>query len=121
MHDYGPYETGVFRDGILRMEGESEQAYTEALMEDYTRNLALLTQAGQRSPFVFTFPLGFHDSLSDALLIKLGNKVTVTTEVGVNDVVIGLPQSLYSLKRLNVIPNEDSSVLLDLIATAMGH
>ena len=105
MHDYDKLEEGSYRIGVLQMDGESDESYKNAFYEDYLRNQDLLIQMGQRTPVVFTYPQGYFTQLSEVLLSELGNKVTVTTNEGVNQVVPGLSQSLLGMNRINVYPS----------------
>lgn len=46
MHQWPPYETGsAVRENILQLSSESEEAYVQALTEDFTRSRALLEDA----------------------------------------------------------------------------
>ena len=56
----------------------------------------------ENSIIALSYPSGKWDTLSSVVLRENGIKVTVTIEEGMNEIVKGLPQSLYSLKRYNV-------------------
>jgi len=54
------------------------------------------------TPLALAYPGGAWDELAQAMLNELGVKMTFSTEVGMNTVIKGLPQSLYALKRYNI-------------------
>lgn len=103
------------RVGVLPLEDESEEEYISALSEDYTRSAEQICEATGKSPNVFTYPEGKYTELSEVVLHGLGVKVTVTTESGVNEVVRGIPQSLYLLKRLNIYEGVTGAEILSAI------
>ena len=102
MHQVRELDGEDCRQGVLRMEGESESAYVEALTEDYLKSKQQIESALPVNCHVYTYPYGYLDLLSEVVLHGLGVDVTLTVNEGVNEVIKGLPQSLYQLKRINV-------------------
>ncbi len=103
------------RVGVLPLEGESEKDYISTLSEDYTHSAEQILAATGKSPCVFTYPEGKYTSLSETVLHSLGVKATVTTESGVSELVRGIPQSLYLLKRLNIYEGVTGEAILTAI------
>ena len=61
------------------------------------------------------YPTGVYNTLANAILSQEGIKVTFSVEEGVNEVVKGLPQSLYSLKRFNMTEGMSLLTLLSKV------
>ncbi|MDR1588732.1 MAG: polysaccharide deacetylase family protein [Oscillospiraceae bacterium] len=87
------------RPGVLRFADESEEEYIAVLRGDYARSRAEIEAATGESVVAFAYPFGLSDKLSAVLLRQMGVKLTFSTEPGVNEIVKGLPQSLYNLRR----------------------
>lgn len=104
MHQWEPFEEGndAVRENVLRLDGEDEASYIEAFCADITRSTEEIANALGETPIAFAYPGGVWDELSQELLNELGIKITFSTEVGMNTVIRGLPQSLYALKRYNI-------------------
>lgn len=102
MHQSRLYEEGAARESVLRFEDESEESYIKALSDDYNKSKAQLEGITGRENYALAYPLGKWDTLSQAVLTGLGVEITLSTEPGMNTLVKGLPQSLYSLKRYNI-------------------
>ena len=120
MHQVASLDGENCRQGVLQMEGEREEAYIAALTEDYTKAQQQLTDVlGEVCP-VYTYPYGFSSILSEVFLHDLGVQVTVTTEYGANQLLKGVPQSLYQLRRINVEGSLAADTLLDRIDLELG-
>ena len=111
LHQAAQYETGPVYEDVLRLEGESEEAYVERLRADHQQMTALLGEM----PTAVALPHGRSDALADTVLAEEGIEVTFNTTVGVNTVVRGLPQSLRNLKRFTVTEPDTPESLLSLI------
>ena len=72
------------------------------LRADITRSMDEIESALGETPLALAYPGGAWDELAQAMLNELGVKMTFSTEVGMNTVIKGLPQSLYALKRYNI-------------------
>ena len=103
MHQVQNFDGEDCRHGVLQMSGEGEDDYVEALTDDFLRSKTQIESALDVECTVFTYPYGSCSTLSEVLLHSLGLKVTVTMDSGVNEVIKGIPQSLYRLKRINVV------------------
>ena len=116
MHQWPPYETGsAVRENILQLSSESEEAYVQALTEDFTRSRALLEDATGRPVDVLAYPAGQYSTLTQVTLQSLGVHVTLSTNPGVNTVVKGLPQTLYAMLRFGITEDISPEALLDQI------
>ena len=116
MHQWPPYETGsAVRENILQLSSESEEAYVQALTEDFTRSRALLEDATGRPVDVLAYPAGQYSTLAQVTLQSLGVHVTLSTNPGVNTVVKGLPQTLYAMLRFGITEDISPEALLDMI------
>lgn len=116
MHQWPPYETGsAVRENILQLSSESEEAYVQALTEDFTRSRALLEDATGRPVDVLAYPAGQYSTLAQVTLQSLGVHVTLSTIPGVNTVVKGLPQTLYAMLRFGITEDVSPEALLDMI------
>lgn len=101
MHQVPERDGKNCREGVLRMSGESEADYVDALTADFRRSSQQLEAVGLQAD-VFTYPSGLYDTLSEVVLRSLGVRATVTTDYGVNVILKGIPQSLRALKRVSV-------------------
>ena len=116
MHQWPPYETGsAVRENILQLSSESEEAYVQALTEDFTRSRALLEDATGQPVDVLAYPAGQYSTLTQVTLQSLGVHVTLSTNPGVNTVVKGLPQTLYAMLRFAITEDISPEALLDMI------
>ena len=116
MHQWPPYETGsAVRENILQLSSESEEAYVQALTEDFTRSRALLEDATGRPVDVLAYPAGQYSTLAQVTLQSLGVHVTLSTNPDVNTVVKGLPQTLYAMLRFGITEEVTPEALLDMI------
>ena len=117
MHQWPPYEDGsaAVRENILPLAGESEEAYVQALTEDFTKSRAQLEDATGQPVDVLAYPAGQYSTLAQVTLQELGVHVTLSTNPGVNTVVKGLPQTLYAMLRFGITDDITSAALLALI------
>lgn len=116
MHQWEPYETGDrIRKSILRFEDESETDYVDALKADFTRSAGEIEAGTGIYPQALAYPLGYSDSLSAAILMDMGVKVTFSIDGKGCTLIKGLPQSLYGLSRFYVQDDTTAEDLLDYV------
>jgi len=115
MHQYKPYEPDSYREGIRRIRGESRTAYIEAFTADFEAAADQIERVVGARPFVYSYPFGMSNRLSESLLKSMGVRVTLLTASGISTVVTGAPQSLYGLRRLNVFGDMTPEDLLTMI------
>lgn len=116
MHQVKKLDGEDCRFGVLRMEGETEEAYTETLSADFLRSKEQIESSLDVTCNVYTYPYGVCDELSESILRGLGIQVSVTVEPGVNRIAKDRPESLYQLKRINVAGGMSAAGLLDTLA-----
>ena len=102
MHQFEAYEDGPFRQGVLQMEGESNKDYIQAFIFDFVQAASQIEDMVGKRPFVYSYPYGLSNDMTDGLLRDLGVKVTLTIEEGVNSVEIGSPGALFRMNRINI-------------------
>lgn len=116
MHQWEEFEESeAARVCVAQLENETEEEYIEVLRKDAQKikdelhsNLGIDTVA-------MAYPTGVYNTLSNAILSQEGIKVTFSVEEGVNELVKGLPQSLYSLKRFNMTEGMNLLTLLNKV------
>jgi len=120
MHLYPPAEPDpeTCRQGVLQLADETEEEYITALRYDIEKFIEIYKENMGTTPTAFAFPYGKNEKLAEALLAEYGYKITFTTESGQNEIIKGLPQSLYGLNRYTVsgaMTGEDLINLINLI------
>ena len=115
MHQVEELDGKGCRQGVLQMDGESDEEYVKALSEDFKATEKIIEDVLPVSCEVVTYPYGFCDLKSDVILKENGVKVTVGLQRGVNEIVKGLPQSLIQLKRFNISNDTTPDELLGLL------
>ena len=115
MHQWPLFEVGRARENILIWPGEDEAEYIEILRADHLRISAdIYTETGE-AVFAVAFPYGVYDTLSQAVLVDMGVRVTLGVRHASNTIIMGLPQSLLSLNRFTIADHTEISTLLALI------
>lgn len=115
MHQVANLETGEPRINVLQLPGESVEDYVQFLSQDYLQNTAEIEENLGEEVFVFAYPGGEFDLLSQYILHKSGAKVTLSTKYNLATVVQGLPESLLSMNRYNMDNNTSVEALLALL------
>ena len=90
------------RDGVLMMDGESEEEYRAALQKDIEDSVAELEADFGTEASAFSYPYGYCSDIADEVLKEAGIKLTVTTAEGVAIIEKYNPDSLWRLPRINV-------------------
>ena len=119
MHQVAKLDGEDCRQGVLQLEGESESEYIDALTRDYLTAQEQLSAVLGEIPPVYTYPYGYLSDLSEVVLQQLGVQVTVTTTHGANQLLRGMPQSLYRLRRVNVEGGLTAEALIDRMEAAI--
>lgn len=104
MHQWKPYEVGrvTARENILQLENESETKYMQALAEDTVKMAEEIKEKLKQEVVALAYPSGMYETLTNVVLKENGIKATVTINEGNNEIIKGLPQSLYALNRYNM-------------------
>lgn len=113
-HTYDLHDVSI-RVGIKRNSGEDENRYINLVKNDLRKSVNELKNKVGNNQFVFTYPYGANDELTERILKELGFKITVTTDVGTNHIVRGNKDSLYKLKRFGIKNDTDIVKLLSNI------
>lgn len=113
-HTYNLHNYSI-RPGILKLEKETVEQYTTMLTNDFLKSKNEIEKNVGNSVFVFAYPYGLHDNLSEEILKNLGIKITVTTNEGVSKVIPNVTDSLYNLDRINVGCNLTTNELMKKI------
>ena len=116
MHQAAQYESGVVRDTVLPLAGESEEDYIETLRADIAAYDELIASKLVSPVLAFSYPHGDFTALSEAILHESGIAVTVTTTNGINTVIRGLPQSLLQLYRYAVSGEQTGAEVVEMIS-----
>lgn len=106
-------EDSPAREGILRREGESEEAYRAVLAEDAEHiRQDILAHTGQSTVRAIAYPHGLYDTLAQVTVLEHGYDVTFSTDPHVNTLIKGHPQSLLALGRYRMNETITASQLL---------
>lgn len=114
MHQWAPFEddTDDVRATVLQLEDEVEKEYIDLLRKDAQKMKEELKKELNVEANALAYPTGAYSRLAGALLAEEGIKITFSVEEGMNEVVKGLPQTLYAMKRFNM---EENTNLLQLL------
>lgn len=109
------------RYSALRHSAEKKEDYVAALENDF-ENCAEVFERELKLPVTaLSYPHGSYSLLSETVFMRLGVKITLSTEYSErNTLVKGLPQSLYALRRFTVSESSGADALLALIASQYG-
>lgn len=114
MHQYGPYEKGTAREGLLPMEGESEADYRMALINDLSRAKSELEENTSEKVYALAYPNGKYTKTSEDICSELEIPITLTTKAAANTIVKGDPGCLRLMNRYS-IDDLSPQELLELI------
>ena len=115
MHQWPPFEPGRPRTDVLIWPDECEFEYVEILRADHRRVSELIYTNLGEEVFSIAFPLGRYDELSTAVLQSMGVRLTLGVRPAGNTIIMGLPQSLLSLNRLNMTECISGEALLMML------
>ncbi len=102
-----------YREGAAKLKGESDTEFARIFEDDILRSKTEIEQNVGNSVYALSYPMGIHSPLTDTVIRKCGYDITFTTQEGTNELIMGLPQSLYNLKRMGMYPNIDAKILID--------
>lgn len=115
MHQSYELKDVKFRPTAKILETEDEDTYIKDFREDAKKEREALKKLSGYDPYVFAYPEGKYDDLSEVLLEEEGFKVTVTSDEGKNTITKNLPESLKRLRRINIIQDRDfKDFIIDL-------
>ncbi|MDD7362841.1 MAG: polysaccharide deacetylase family protein [Peptoniphilus sp.] len=102
-----------FRPSAKKLKNEDEADYIQAFRKDAQKERDAFKQLADYAPYVFAYPDGEHDDLTEVLLAEEGFKATVTSEEGINTITKNLPESLKRLRRINITEDRDLDAFRD--------
>ena len=104
MHQWPPFESGdKIRESVLQFENESETDYIKELEADIKAQNNLFESLKIPYSKVMSYPHGKHNDISKVILRENGYKAAVTTDnLRTNEIVAGLPQTLFHLGRMTM-------------------
>ena len=117
-HTYDMHKDGP-RVGAAKKRGEDVESYKKALSKDLLTFQAQIKSKCGKAPECFTYPFGNKSDVSDEVLKELGFKATLSCWGGVNNVVSGDKNCLYSMKRCNRTADRPVSSILQSLAKEM--
>ena len=101
------------RDGVLRLEGESDEDYRQALLSDTE---AFRQRRGNRvgtELLALAYPFGYYDMEADKIMREAGYQLTVTIDERINRLRSGDEECLRMLGRFNVTDHISGEALVD--------
>ena len=101
-HTYDLHSSTAARTSMLKNPSESWADYVTLVGDDTRKVLDQITTEVGTTPQVFTYPLGKHNAMTEAIVHRLGCKVSLTTKDGVARVVQGDPSSLRLMDRIGM-------------------
>ena len=103
------------RDGVLPLEGESQEEYAQALAADCQKERDLFQEHLGQEITALAYPFGFHCQQAEEILTREGIRLTVTTQSGPNQIRAGDPASIRLLNRYTITDQTSQEELLGLL------
>ncbi len=116
LHQWAPYEedpSNVHKN-MLPLAIESEEEYIAMIKQDCIKMEKEIQENLGTQVIALAYPSGQYSTLTNVALKEAGVKVTVCTYGASNEIIKGLPQSLYALNRYNVDETVSLEVLLSM-------
>ena len=114
MHQWPPFEDGstAVRETLAQLPGESDEDYEAAVKADIQQSKQAIEPITGEKVNALSYPEGAYSTLTMDALRSQGIELTFTTQPGVNRVVQGLPQTLYSMHRITMKEDTDMDAFL---------
>jgi len=90
------------RTGVLKKADESWKEYVALFSADTRAIRGMLAHQTGLEPQVFTYPLGKHNPMTEAIIRQMGFRASVTTKDGVAKITCGDPACLYLMDRIGM-------------------
>lgn len=116
MHQHPDYEKGEARNGVVQLDGESEESFVKAIRTDFLKSKKEIEKGTGQEVFALAYPLGKYSNLSEVVLKEMGVKTTLSVESGANTLIKGLPQSLQAMKRFSISEEISPEKLIELLS-----
>ena len=104
-----------YRDGASKLPGESDTEFAKMFFEDITKSKQEIETGVGNGVIALSYPQGIHSPVTDAVVAKSGYHITVTVEDGMAQLVRGVKQSLYGLKRFGMYQTITADDLINKI------
>jgi len=104
-----------YRDGASKLPGESDKEFAKMFFEDITKSKQEIEAGVGNGVIALSYPQGIHSPVTDAVVAKSGYHITVTVEDGMAQLVRGVKQSLYGLKRFGMYQTITADDLINKI------
>lgn len=114
MHNVAELDS-VYRQGASKLKGESDSDFAKIFFDDITKSKEEIEANIGNGVIALSYPHGIHSPLSDVVLKNAGYHASVTVEEGKNQLVKGLPQCMYGLKRFGVYQDMSGENLIEKI------
>lgn len=101
------------RDGVLKMDGESEEDYRQAILEDFKLARERRGNTVTSDLIALAYPFGYYDLEADTLEKEAGYEVTFTIDERINRLRIGDESCLRLMGRFNVTDSTSGEDLVD--------
>lgn len=118
-HSYDMHEPKGERQGCKMAAGETNEQYSNALKDDLLLNQKKIIEATKTTPICMTYPYGYYNKASEAIIKQLGFKASLSCEEGVSFIEKGNPNSLFRIKRYNRPSNVDKAFFEKITAKAI--
>ena len=119
MHQSRIYETAEARPNVLPLANESRESYVAALTADLEKYSILFRAETGKEFTALAYPEGAYDSTSEEVIHSFGIPITLSTSTERhNYVIVGEPDSLHALCRLNVTEQMSDDELLSWLTGA---
>ncbi len=115
MHQWAPYEGGIARENILRLNGETIMDYVLKLRQDIEKSRAKIEGELGKKLYAVAYPSGRYDNVTELTLRNMDIKVTLATTMGINYIKKGDLSTLYRMNRYNMNNNVSCDVLMSMI------
>lgn len=118
MHRSEKYDSDTegARFDLTPLPGESEEEYIAAVREDLSRSKSFLESAAGNEVTALSYPKGKITDNAARIAVEEGYTVTFSTEWGVQELVRGLGQSLYAVKRMHISNERTPEELITMLA-----
>jgi len=114
MHQAEGYDDPA-REGVLPLEGESDEDYAAALRADFQKSFEALERAYGAPAAALAYPLGKYTAESENVLTALGIPVSFRVWDGVTTLEQGKPETLRLINRYTVTQDMTGQALAALL------
>lgn len=114
MHNTKELDT-VYRNGASKLKSESDTEFAKLFYDDITKSKQEIEQNVGNGVIALSYPHGIHSPLTDVVLKKAGYHASVTVDEGKNQLIKGIPQCMYSMKRFGMYQDISGDELIKKI------